>query len=442
MKRAILSHRNSNPGFSRGITKFISLLTSQFLLLTSLLVAQEGGTGTTPTEDIEPTTLEKPIISEEYILMPGDKILITITGATNYSYNTGVTYEGKVTINIPVASIPTAQGVYIPDYDVVAAVPLFNLSLKSAKDSLRTVFLKYFRNISVEITLLGMRTFSVFVVGEVKNPGIVRAWPVDRISEIIKRAGGTSTLGSRSMIELKRKDELFKIANLEEFEKTGNIKVNPYVQDGDLIYVPKMAKSVIVKGAVFGKRGYELRVSQLTAAMERASEGLYELNEGERMSDLITKAGGVTPWANLKSCYIERRDNKINVNLLTALTNEDSEDNIQMEDGDVLVIPSVNAIVYVQGQVVNPGSFPFQANLKASDYIGLAGGPLSEANMSGAYIVREKKRISVKKDPIVVEGDRILVPRQIFKFWQDYVEIGSVAVSILISYLTLRTATK
>ncbi len=62
--------------------------------------------------------------------------------------------------------------------------------------------------------------------------------------------------------------------------------------------------------------------------------------------------------------------------------------------------------------------------------------------MSGAYVVRGKKRISVKKDPIIMEGDRIFVPRQIFKFWQDYVEIGSVVASLLISYLTLRTVAK
>ncbi len=55
--------------------------------------------------------LERPIISEEYILMPGDNLLITLTGATNYSYETGVTFEGKVTIEVPVSSMPTAQGV-------------------------------------------------------------------------------------------------------------------------------------------------------------------------------------------------------------------------------------------------------------------------------------------------------------------------------------------
>ncbi|MBA7524126.1 hypothetical protein ES705_16263 [subsurface metagenome] len=135
--------------------------------------------------------------------------------------------------------------------------------------------------------------------------------------------------------------------------------------------------------------------------------------------------------------YIERKKEKININLANVLVDEESEENIRMEDGDILVIPSVNAIVYVQGQIVNPGSFVFQPNLMASDYIGFAGGPLSDASMSTAYVQREKKRIALKDDPIIEQGDKIFVPRQTFKFWQDYLEIGAVIASLLISYLTL-----
>lgn len=387
--------------------------------------------------DITMGGLDKPIISDEYILMPGDSLLITITGSTNYSYITGVTFEGKVTINMPVTSMSTPQELSIPQYDIVAAVPIYGLNLKSAKDSLRHVFLKYFRNIKVDITLLVMRRFTVFVVGEVKSPGMVRAFPVDRVSTVIKRAGGVTTVGTRSKIEQKRNNELYQIVNLEAFEKTGNIEINPYVQDGDLIIVPRMEKSVIIRGAVFGKRGYELRVAELTAARERTSEGLYELNQGERITDMITKAGGITPWADLKNTFVQRDTTKIYIDLTKVLSDENDDGNILLEDGDILIVPSINAIVYVQGQVVNPGAFPFQANLKASDYIGLAGGPMGDAHMSGVAIYRENKKISGKKDPIIEQGDRIMVPRLVFKFWQDYVEIGAVFASLLISYLTL-----
>lgn len=391
---------------------------------------------------IEMSGLEKPIISEEYVLMPGDSVLVTITGATNYSYLTGLTFEGKITINVPVGSMPTAQGLYIPQYDVVAAVPLFGLTLKDAKDTLRHVFNRYFRNIKVDITLTGMRRFTVYVVGEVNRPGVVFARPIDRVSVVISRAGGVTTRGSRSKIKLYRNNELQGLADLEVFERIGDLTKNPYVQDGDLIIVSQMEQSVIVRGAVFGRRGYELRVAELTATRERTSEGLYELNPGERIADIIAKAGGTTPWADPTGAYIERKNERLTVDLTQALINIESEANILLEDGDILVIPAVNAVVYVQGHVVNPGPFAYQANLKASDYIGLAGGPLSDAYLSGAFVQRGNKKLPAKKDPIVEAGDRIHVPRQIFKFWQDYVEIGAVIASLLISYLTLQSASQ
>jgi len=379
----------------------------------------------------------KPVVSEEYMLMPGDSLLVTITGATNYSYITGVTYEGKVTLNMPVTSVPTMQGTYVPQYDVVAAIPIYGLSIKAARDSVARVFSKYMKRIEVDLTLLGMRRFDVLVVGEVNNPGTVRALPVYRVSSVIDSAGGINPIGSRAHIELRRRGTLYAKVNLSEFDKTGDVRTNPYVQDGDIIVVPKMERTVVVKGAVFGKREYELRVAQLTAARERSSEGLYELLEGERVSDIIIKAGGLTPWADPLHSYIERDNEKLYVNLTEALTDAEGAQNIRMRNGDVLVVPSVNSVVYVQGQVVNPGSFPFQPNLRASDYIGIAGGPLGDASMSGAYLKRGKSKTSLKNDPLIEQGDVIFVPRQIFKFWQDYLEITAVVASLLISYLTL-----
>lgn len=409
------------------------------ILIFQALLPLNAQTTQVPTPATTPRSggLEKPIISEEYVLMPGDSILVTITGATNYSYITGVTYEGKVTINLPVASVTTEQGILIPQYDIVKAVPVYDLTLKQAKDSLYTVFLRYFRNIDVDITLIGMRQFTVFVVGEVTRPGIVPALPIDRVSVSLQQAGGATTLGSRSGIQIFRQGVLVATANLNDFEQNGNTAANPLVRDGDVIIVPRMERSVTVRGAVFGRRGYELRVAELTATRERTSQGLYELIAGERVADLITKAGGITPWADPLYTFVRRGEDDIKIDLVSVLTDPQHEDNIELADGDVLVVPSVNTLVYVQGQVVTPAAYPFQANLRASDYIGIAGGPLSDANMSGAHVQRGNEKISVKKDPIIQEGDRIYVPRQVFKFWQDYVQIGAVVASLIISYLTL-----
>lgn len=408
------------------------------LLLIALLISVAGLPAATPDPAQEPVhEYPKPVVTDDYVLMPGDTLLVTITGATNYSYLTGVTFEGKVTLNMPVASQPTVTGTYVPQYDVVAAVPVFGLSLRTAKDSVARAFSRYLRNIRVDLTLMGMRTFDVLVVGEVTNPGVVRALPIHRVSVVVDAAGGINAIGSRSRIMLKRNGVPFADVDLLEFGRSGAARANPFVQDGDVIVVPQMERSVVVKGAVFGKREYELRVAELTAAREKSSEGLYELIEGDRIADLVIRAGGLTPWSYPSKAYIERDDEKLYVDLQAVLDDPTGPANIAMQHGDVLVVPSVNSVVYVQGQVTTPGAYPFQPNLHAQDYIGAAGGPLSDASMSGAYVSRNDKRIRVRDNPPIEEGDVIQIPRQIFKFWQDYVEIAAVVASLLISYLTL-----
>ena len=69
---------------------------------------------------------------------------------------------------------------------------------------------------------------------------------------------------------------------------------------------------------------------------------------------------------------------------------------------------------------------------------GLAGGPLSTADMGRAWLERGKEKISIRNNPIVELGDVIYVPRQIFKFWQDYVEIGSLIASLVLAYLAIK----
>jgi protein involved in polysaccharide export with SLBB domain len=395
------------------------------------------------------------VSAKDYILMPGDTILITITGSTNYSYMTTITPEGKVTIQMPTSSTPVSQFPSLlgpstqltPRYDIVSTVPIHDITLETAKDSLKNVFLKYFKHIDVDITLLFMRTFMVIVAGEVNRPGIAYARPIDRASTVLDTIGGIAAIGSRSKIELRRKGKLYKVVDLEEFERTGNTEVNPYLRDGDVIYVPRMEKSVLIIGAVYEKPRLLLLEAEKPALQtefavlgEKISERRYELIEGETVSDIVAKTR-LTPWADLSNAFIKRSNQTIVVNLAEAIIDESSMYNIEMKDGDILYIPAINAVVYVEGRVTNPGPYVFQPNLRVSDYVGFAGGLLPEGSRSSTYIQRGEKRISTAGDPIIEQGDRIHVPRIFLQFWKDYLEIGSVVASIVISYLTYRAVT-
>jgi len=386
--------------------------------------------------------VESPIISDKYVLMPGDRLLVTVQGSVTYSYDAWVTYEGKMNISIPVT---------VPNLEVVDVVTVSGLTLAAAEDTLAAAMLRYFRSASVKLTLTGLRSGIVFLTGEVEFPGAYNASPVERASQVIARAGGLSPLGSRTRIRLIRNGQVQSIVDIQRFETSGDLLANPFVESGDVIQVPAVDGLVTVKGAVFGRGESRLRISALTTEKERVSEGIYELKPGERVSDVIAEAGGITPWADLGSSYIERlvvggngARKKIPVDLRRVIFERDSSDDLELVNTDIIVVPPVNTLVYVEGEVTEPGSFKFGPNLRASDYIGQAGGPTGYASVRSGYVLRAKRRIPLRVDPVVEPGDIVMMPRQGLKWWQDYITIisavGVPVASILVTIALSRAS--
>jgi hypothetical protein len=129
------------------------------------------------------------------------------------------------------------------------------------------------------------------------------------------------------------------------------------------------------------------------------------------------------------------------VDLHAIMFEYDSTQNIELMNADILVVPPVNTLVYVQGEVVSPSALLFTPNQHASDYIGQAGGPTHYGDMRRGYIQRGRQRISLRDDPIVEPSDKVVVPRVGIRWWQDYLQIvsaiGIPVASIVISIYAL-----
>jgi len=183
---------------------------------------------------------------------------------------------------------------------------------------------------------------------------------------------------------------------------------------------------------------------------ERTSEGIYELTPGTRVSNVISQAGGITPWADLSNSYIDRlviggggARKRIPIDLRRIIFEQDSASNIDMANFDVVVVPAFDTLVYVEGEVTKPGPLPYYASLKAGDYVGQAGGPTMYANFRSMYVLRSGRRVSARNNPVVEPGDIVVMPRMGVKWWQDYVTIfGAVAVPIASLLVSLSIAGK
>lgn len=422
------------------------------------IFAQTTGGWTGSGEAVEPTLptlfgVEGPIIPEEYTLMPGDRILVTVGGKVSYSYQSLVTYEGKITINMPLTpatpsySSETERSAML--FDIVDAVSVAGLSLAAAQDTLTKAFRRYFKDATVKLTLIGLHRAIVFVAGAVLKPGAYNASPVERVSQAIARAGGISSLGSKSKISLIRGGVPYAIVDIGRFERDGDLQANPFVKTGDVIYVPPAEGFVTVKGAIYPRRENPQPTSDLRPEKEGLKGEIYELKPGERVLDIIQKTAGLTSWADLHNCYVERlvvgssaQRKRIPVDLHRVLSARDSSQNIELVNGDILVVPPTNSLVYVEGEVEKPGPYSYLPNMRVGDYIGQAGGPTQNGNVRGAVVIRKGKRISGKNNPTVEPGDIVRVPRYGLKWWQDYVDIlsavGIPTVTMVISIIALQ----
>lgn len=403
------------------------------MLLLVLLLAQVSPPAITVAESQVLVGVESPVMSENYMLMPGDRLYVTVTGGVTYTYEGWVTYDGKLPLSLP-------------EVGIVDALPVSGLTMQRAEDSLTVAMLRYYKQVRVRLALTGMRSGIVFLAGEVMNPGAYAASPVERVSQVIARADGFAPLGSRSRVQLIRANGSTVLVDIAAFEEAGSLDANPFVQSGDLIYVPRVEALVTVKGAVFGRGDYRLRVSTTTTEKERVSEGIYELVPGDRVADVLRKAGGSTPWADLSNAYIERlvvgggsRRGKVAVDLRHVIFEGDSTGNYEMMNSDVLVVPPINTLVYVEGEVTTPNAYAFTPNQRFQDYLGMAGGPTNYANMGRAYIQRAARRIGARDNPVVEPGDIVMVPRMTIKWWQDYVSIIS-AIGIPVASILLTVA--
>ncbi|MBM3331435.1 hypothetical protein FJY68_06225 [candidate division WOR-3 bacterium] len=414
---------------------YLALLTSiagaQGQSSTTTGSASSSATGLGASQILKLPGVESPIISDKYYLAPGDRLQVTVQGSVTYSYEALVTYEGKVNISIPIGR---------DEQDVVDVILVSGLTLAEAQDTLTVAMGKLFKSARVKLTLIGLRSGIVFVTGEVLTPGAYDALPVERVSQIISRAGGIAPLGTRTNIELIRGGVVYSIVDIERFEMSGDLDANPYVQSGDVIQIPKVKGLCTVRGAVFGRGESRLRaptVETPDATRERVSEGIYELTAGMRVSEVISKAGGITPWADMSNSYINRlvvggggARKKIPIDLRSIIFEQDSARNIEMANFDVVVVPAFDTLVYVEGEVTNPGPFPYYPSLRAGDYVGQAGGPTMYANFRSMSVLRSGRRISGRSNPVAEPGDVVLVPRVGLRWWQDYALVMAAVVPV------------
>ena len=263
-----------------------------------------------------------------YRLGPGDVLQLNLWGRVVRSIALEVSPEGKV---------------FLPGSEPLQVA---GQTLEWARQQAIRLTSATFRGVSTDLRLVRLRTFKVYLSGEVANPGAVEVMSMTHASEVLTRSGLTPTATHRE-IELHRRDGAVERVDLLRFELTGNQDSDPMLLDGDVLVVGPARHFVTMYGAV-------------------ARPKQYEIGPADSLSGLLRLAGGLQASASLDSALLVRfgdrptRPESLHVNVRALL---DGDWDTPMHDGDRFFTffqanYHLQPTVQIVGEVNRPGVFP------------------------------------------------------------------------------------
>jgi polysaccharide export outer membrane protein len=119
--------------------------------------------------------------------------------------------------------------------------------------------------------------------------------------------------------------------------------------------------------------------------------GTYYLTGKTTVLELVARAGGPGPDADLKRVELIQKGVTQKVNLYKAIFHADLNQNIVLDKDDVIYIPRISdtaSKVYIFGEVKSPGIYPFSGSLTLLDVIAQAGGYSKDARLDSVKVVR------------------------------------------------------
>ncbi len=122
-----------------------------------------------------------------------------------------------------------------------------------------------------------------------------------------------------------------------------------------------------------------------------AKPGVYEMQDGWAVAELIAVAGGPAPGAALSRAFILRKSESIPVNLEQLLIDGNTSANVPLSSGDLVIVPETKSRVVLMGAVAKPGPYVIKAGDRVIDVLSNAGGPAQGANTGEIGIIRQKE---------------------------------------------------
>jgi protein involved in polysaccharide export with SLBB domain len=296
---------------------------------------------------------------QNYVIGPGDELIIDLYGNSEASYSLKVSPEGNINI------------------EFVGVIPVGGLTIEAATSRIRSKMSKVYGglrsgNTRLNIAIGNIRSIKVILTGEIQKPGTYTLPSLATVFNALYSSGGPTENGSFRAVELIRGGKVIAKLDIYDFLLKGVINTNLRLQDQDIIRVPVYKSRIEIVGEV--KR-----------------PGIFELNESESFSDLLRFSGDFTENAFKARVKVFRNTD---IERKIADISSDSFKDYRPSTGDKYFVNRVLERfvnrVSIEGAVFRPGAYELEKGLTLTQLISKAEGMKEDAFRQRAYITRLK----------------------------------------------------
>lgn len=314
----------------------------------------------------------------------------------------------------------------------------------------------------------------VQIFGEVANPGTYPYADNMTLEDLVIGAGGLNEAASIVRVDVSRRIRDKK--GTEPGRETGEMFTfalkDGFVVDGQPGFTLQPYDQVFVRRSPTYQVQQNVRVNG-----EVVYTGTYALTQkNERISELLAKAGGPTPYAYVRGAKLTRVANEeekarmadivnmmrkelgegaidslglkvqdtytIGINLEEALQNPGTDADIVLREGDVITVPEYVNTVKISGAVMMDNTVTYQEGKSVKYYLSQAGGYSQNAKKSKKFIIYMNGQIAEVKgngSKQIEPGCEIVVPNKkrhpnvlnnILGYATTFASLGTMAASI------------
>jgi polysaccharide export outer membrane protein len=365
---------------------------------------------------------------------------VDIFNVPEYSGEYQVLVDG--TLNLPLAG----------------SVPVAGLTLPAASEEISRRYADYLRRPVVTLSLLTPRPLSIAIAGEVHRPGsysvsVAEGQKFPTVTRAIDLAGGITRAADVRNVQIRRRngdgrEEVLNV-NLWELSQNGNLSQDVTLRDGDEVTIPTASAidpnetrqlatasyaadqtqplKVAVVGEVVRPGSYTVTGAAAGATNADRTQDTDRSTEPPTVTQAIQVAGGITQAADIRAIEVRRQtrggqEQVTEVDLWALLQNGDLSQDILLQEGDTIFIPTARALsaaeatelasasfsaavinVNVVGEVKQPGVIQVPANAPLNQALLAAGGFNNRARKRSVELIRLRPNGTVEKREVPVD---------------------------------------